>query len=116
VGVPEHFDNSHRPCLVILDDLLNDVVALKNVRDKKEFQDLAQHVYPEYSGSLYDAYLDATSRPHAYLFLDLTQDTNNDLRFRNAIFPSVQPLVVYSDIGDEACEIALSCPPSVEDG
>jgi hypothetical protein len=92
------------------------VVALKNVRDKKQFQYLAQQVYPEDSGSLYTAYLDATSRPHGYLLLDLTQDTNDGLRFRTAIFPSEQPLVVYSDIGDEACEIELSHPPSVKDG
>jgi hypothetical protein len=88
------------------------VVAIKNVRDK-QFQYLSQQVYPEDSGSLYVAYLDATIRPHGYLLLHLTQDTNDGLRFRTAIFPSEHPLVVYSDIvdGDEACEIELSSPP-----
>jgi len=36
------------------------IVALKNVRDKKQFMYLANQVYPEDSIGLYNAYLDAT--------------------------------------------------------
>jgi hypothetical protein len=94
------------------------VVALKTVRDTKQFQYLAQQVYPEDSGSLYNAYLNATSRTHVYLISDPTQDTNDGLRFRTSIFPSEHPPGIYSDIGDddETCEIELSNPPSVENG
>jgi len=83
------------------------LVAVKNVRDKMQFMYLAQKVYPEDSLGLYNAYLDATQRPHGYLILDLTQDTNDGLRFLTNIFPTEYPPVVYSDIGDEACEIKL---------
>jgi hypothetical protein len=93
------------------------VVALKHVKDKKQFQYLAQQVYPEDSGSLYNAYLDATSRPHGYLILDLAQDTNDGLRFRTSILTSEHPPIISSDIGnDEACNIELFCPPSVKEG
>ena len=39
-------------------------------------------VYAEDSIGLYNAYLDVTQRTHSYFILDLTQDTNNGLRFR----------------------------------
>jgi len=50
-------------------------VALKNVRDKSQFQYLARQVQPEDSDSLCKFYLDATERPHGYLILDFAQDT-----------------------------------------
>ena len=79
------------------------LVALKNVRDKKQYMYLSNQVYPEDSLGLYNAYLDATQKPHGYLILDLTQDTDDGLRFRGNIFPEEYPPVVYSDKGDEAC-------------
>jgi len=74
----------------------------------------ANQVYPEDSIGLYNAYSDATQRPHGYLILDLTQDTNDSLRFQTNIFPTEYPPVVYSDIGDEAFEIQLSRPSRAE--
>jgi len=62
-------------------------------------------VYPEDSLGLYNAYLDATHKPHGYLILDVTQDTDDGLRFRTNIFAEEYPPVVYSDIGDEECEV-----------
>ena len=56
---------------------------------------LARQVYPENSASLYKAYLDATQRPHGYLFLDMSQDTDDRLRIRTDIFPTEQT-IVYS--------------------
>ena len=55
------------------------MVALKNVREKKQFMYLANELYPEGSFGLYNAYLDAKHRPHGYLILDLTQDTDDGL-------------------------------------
>ena len=64
-------------------------VALKNFRDKSQFQYLARQVHPEDSDSLYKAYLDATERPHGYLILDFAQDTitcdNEPTSFRTNI-------------------------------
>jgi len=72
-------------------------------------------MYPEDSLGLYNAYLNAPQRPDVYLILDLTQDTIDGLRFRTNIFPTEYPPVVYSDIGDEACEIELSRPSRAQD-
>ena len=71
---------------------------------------LSHQVYPENGIDLYNAYLDATQRTHGYPILDPTQDTNNGLRFRYSIFQTEYPPLFYSDIGDEACEVELSCP------
>jgi len=70
---------------------------------------LARKIYPEGSASLYKTYLDGTQRPHGYLLVNLSDDTDDRLRFRNDIFPTVQT-VVYSPISDEASEIELSRP------
>jgi len=84
-------------------------VALKNVRDKKQFMYLASQVYPEDSLGLYNAYLNATPEPYGYLLLDVTQNTIDGLRFRTNIFPNDKtPLTVYSYVGDEASEDELS--------
>jgi len=78
---------------------------------------LASQVYPEDSVGLYNAYLDATKEAYGYLVLDLTQNTNDGLRFRSHIFPDeVHPIVVYSCVGDEASEDELSHSAGAEDG
>jgi len=77
---------------------------------------LAKQMYPEDSLGLYNAYLDATRRPHGCLILNLTQDTHDGVRFRTNIFPEKYPPVVYTDIGDEACEVELPRPSRAQDG
>ena len=92
-------------------------MALKNVRDKKQFMYLASQVYPEDSLCLYNAYLDATQEPYVYLLLDITQNTNDVLRFRTHInLDEIPPLTVYSYVGDEASEDELSLAAGAEDG
>jgi len=78
---------------------------------------LASQVYPEDSLDLYNAYLDATQEPYGYLLLDLTQNTNDGLRFRTHIFPDQNhPLTIYSYEGDEASEDKLSHSAGAEFG
>ena len=77
---------------------------------------LARQVYPGNSARLYKAYLDATQRPHGYLLLDLSQDTDDRLRFRTDIFPTEQTVVYSPTISDEASEIELSRPSRTKDG
>ena len=70
---------------------------------------LAGQVQDEDSLGLYYAYLDATQEPYGYLLLDLTQNTNDGLRFPTRIFPNdTPPLTVYSYVGDEASEDEIS--------
>ena len=78
---------------------------------------LASQVYPEDNFGLYKAYLDAIREPHGYLLFDLTQHTNDGLRFRTHIFPDeITPLTVYSYVGDEASEDEVSHSAGAEDG
>jgi len=159
-GVHQNFGNNHgKPCLIILDDLLNEVyskdvcdlftkgshhrnislilitqnlfhqgrfcrdislnakysVAIKNVRDKSQFQYLARQVHPEDSDSLYKAYLDATERPHGYLILDFAQDTDDRLRYRTNVFPDEYPPIIYVPTSDEADKIELPRSASIKD-
>ena len=160
VGVPQNFGNDRgKPCLIILDDLLNEVhskdichlftkgshhrnisvilitqnlfhqgrfcrdislnakysVALKNVRDKSQFQYLARQVHPEDSDSLYKAYLDATERPHGYLILDFAQDIDDRLRYRTNVFLDEYPPIIYVSTSDEADKIELLHSASIKD-
>jgi len=76
----------------------------------------AGQVYPEDSLGLYNANLDATQEPFGYILLDLTQNTNDGLRFRTRIFPNDSlPLTVYSYVGNEASEDELSYSAGAED-
>ena len=79
---------------------------------------LARQVYPENSNRLYKAYVEATERPHGYLVLYLSQDTDDLLRFRTNILPETDippeertPPIVYTKIEDGTSEIKLSRPP-----
>jgi len=57
-----------------------------------------------------------TQEADGYLLLDLTQNTNDGLRFRTHIFPDENhPLNVYSYVGDEASEDELSHSAGAED-
>ena len=83
------------------------MVLLKNDRDKNHFLYLARQVFPEDSDGLYRAYRDATRKPHGYLLLDLSQDTDDRLRFRTRNLPKESPPLIYAAIDDEAHKVEL---------
>ena len=62
------------------------LVFFKNPRDKSQMLPLARQIYPENPMELYRVYKDVTQLPHGYLLFDLTQSTNDILRFRTDIF------------------------------
>ena len=72
-------------------------------------------MYREDSNRLYESYLDARRNPHAYLLLDLAQDTDNCLRFRTHNFPS-EVTVVYAPLGYEKDTVELSPFTSAQAG
>jgi hypothetical protein len=84
------------------------LVLLKNDRDKCHFVHLARQMFAEDSAGLYRAYLDATKRPHVYFALDLSQDTDDRVRFRTNIIPDEHPPIINAPIGDEKDNIELS--------
>lgn len=62
------------------------IVIFKNPRDKTQFNHLARQIYPENFKALQKVYKEITSIGHGYLFIDLSQGTNDALRFRTNIF------------------------------
>ena len=87
-----------------------DLVFLKNIRDKNQFPHLARQVHPEGPNKLYKAYLNAITRPHSYLLLDLVQDTDDRLRFQTCILSDEYPPTFYVDVSNEKYTIDLSRP------
>jgi len=78
---------------------------------------LVRQVYPENFTSLYKSYLNATLRTYGYIILDLSQDSNDNLRFRTSVFPTdPSPPIIYAPIEDEASEIKLSRSSRTKDG
>ena len=57
-------------------------------------------MYPKYSADLYDSYIHATAKPHWCLVLDLSQDFEDQLRFRIEIFPDGGTVsLIYTPVG-----------------
>jgi hypothetical protein len=92
------------------------LVPLKNTRDKNQFTFFARQVYPEHSHSLYEAYLDATKRPHGYIILVFGKNTNDLLRFRTNVLPDQYPPIIYANVGQETNTVLLPHPKSFKDG
>jgi hypothetical protein len=65
-------------------------------------------VLPEDSSGLFKAYLDATKRPHGYLLLDLTKDSEDRHRNRTNVFPHEYPPIIYVALDDEGNKGKLS--------
>ena len=71
---------------------------------------LARQVESEGPNKLYNAYLNATKRPHGYLVIDFAPDTGDRLRIRTCIFPDEYPATFYVDVNDDTDKIELSRP------
>ena len=68
------------------------LAIFKNPRDKSQVEFLARQILPRQSKALRDIFEAATAKPHSYLFLDLTQECPDDLRFRSDVF-SAEPTI-----------------------
>ena len=68
------------------------MVLFKNPRDSSQIIHLARQMYPQDPKFLESVYLDAVSPPYGYLFIDLKQDTQEQLRLRTNILKPVQHL------------------------
>ena len=68
------------------------LVLMKNPSDQSQVATLARQLSPKRQ-FLIEAYQDATSQPHGYLYIDLHQGTDDLLRFRTNIFPGEQAVV-----------------------
>ena len=61
-------------------------VLMKNPRDKAQIRVLAQQMMPGKTQAFVDLYTQVTQEPHSYLFIDLTQECPESLRFRSNLF------------------------------
>lgn len=66
------------------------LILFKNPRDSSQILHLARQIYPPNPKALQQAYLDAVSRPHGYLLLDLRQETPENCRWRSDILGEVR--------------------------
>lgn len=80
------------------------IVAFKNPRDQLQFQYLARQIYPENAKDLLRVYKEVTSEPHNYLLIDLTQEINDELRFRTNIFDK-EKCIVYCKINQDEQQV-----------
>ena len=67
---------------------------LNNPRDKAQIYNLARQMFPTNSLFLIECYEDATIKKYGYLFLDLTQSTNNRYRVQTGITPN-ETRIIY---------------------
>ena len=72
------------------------LVIFKNPRDTSQIHYLSRQIVPHNSKTLSKIYEEATNKPHGYLFIDLTQECPDQLRFRTNVLPnSKEPMIVF---------------------
>ena len=71
------------------------LVIFKNPRDASQITNLAKQMYPGETNVLTQAFRNASSRPHGYLFVDYKQDTSEEVRLRTNILPGEEDQIVY---------------------
>lgn len=72
------------------------LVVFRNIRDKSQFLPLARQLHPEKPLDLLNIYKQCTSKPYSYLFIDLSQETPEALRYRCDIFDQVSSVCFCS--------------------
>jgi hypothetical protein len=63
----------------------NYMIIFSNPRDRSQIFHLARQVFPSNPNFLLECFEDCTATKHGYLFLDLTQDANNNLRVQGNV-------------------------------
>ena len=66
------------------------LTVFKNPRDASQITHLAKQMYPRNVKYVQEAFADATSQPHGYLFVDLKQETPDHLRLRANVLKTCQ--------------------------
>jgi hypothetical protein len=67
------------------------ILVTKNPRDRKQISVLSSQLFPENVKFIKESFFDATIKPYSYLLFDLSQKTNDQIRFRTNIFPDDNP-------------------------
>ena len=78
------------------------MTLFKNPRDASQVEHLSRQVFPTAPKHLTAAYRDTVSRgPHSYLVMDFNQDTPDDFRIRNTLFPVRDFPQAYAYVGKQ---------------
>jgi len=84
------FFDGLRTCRINSDYL----VMFKNPSDRLQARILGRQLFPNNYKYFMESYLDATSAPHGYLFIDLTQYTPEEYRLKTNIFSPTPTLYI----------------------
>ena len=79
----------------------------KNPRDQSQFSTFARQVLPKKSKALINIFAHATRKPYQYLFLDFTQECDDDYRFRGDILSGPVDIYKAGPMGDFTQMVAI---------
>jgi len=65
------------------------IVLMKNKRDALSVTNLARQISPYHTRYITESYIKATKTPYSYLLFDMRQETNDIVRLRSNIFPTL---------------------------
>jgi hypothetical protein len=77
------------------------LVLFKNPRDASAITHLSRQMFPGEPKFLPAVFADATREPHSYLFIDLRQETHNEMRLRTRILPHEWPTFSYINVTEK---------------
>ena len=72
------------------------IVLFKNPADVTQVNTLARQMFPSCTKFLSYVYNNVTRRPHGYLFIDLRQETPDEIRIRTNILPHEFPMQIFN--------------------
>src|SRR5437773_8100587 len=71
------------------------LVLFKNPSDATQIAVIGRQMYPKNPNFLSDVYSEVTRKPHGYIFIDLRQERDDDLRIRSQILRKEFPMCIY---------------------
>ena len=71
------------------------IVMFKNPADQVQILTLSRQMYPTDYKFLSQVYINVTKRAHGYIFIDLRQETPEEVRIRTNVLPHEQPLIIF---------------------
>ena len=71
------------------------MVLFKNPSDATQIAVIGRQMYPKNTNFLSDVYSKSTKRPHGYVFIDLRQETDDNVRIRSHVLQKDFPMRIY---------------------
>ena len=71
------------------------MVLFKNPSDATQIAVIGRQMYPKNTNFLSNVYSKSTKRPHGYVFIDLRQETDDNVRIRSHVLQKDFPMRIY---------------------